>query len=209
MPPCRSSFETGRTRSPARHIDTSPLPPLDERSVAQMAESVDAPASGAGVRMDVEVRVLFWAPFSCFTQSENDRKALQTRGFFVSCVRAERLCDHRTADFATHRDRPRRGTYTLNARARCFRLFDSGVMVECRPLPRRDVRGSILRQVDECRITHRLGLASHSTGRAGTSSSRSIAPVVRREPMAGRLRTCVASLSIAASSGGSPAQAST
>ena len=27
-----------------------------------MAELVDAPASGAGVRMDVEVRVLFWAP---------------------------------------------------------------------------------------------------------------------------------------------------
>jgi hypothetical protein len=30
---------------------------------AQMAELVDAPASGAGVRKDVEVRVLFWAPF--------------------------------------------------------------------------------------------------------------------------------------------------
>jgi hypothetical protein len=27
-----------------------------------MAELVDAPASGAGVCMDVEVRVLFWAP---------------------------------------------------------------------------------------------------------------------------------------------------
>ena len=31
---------------------------------AQMAELVDAPASGAGVLMDVEVRVLFWAPFT-------------------------------------------------------------------------------------------------------------------------------------------------
>lgn len=30
---------------------------------AQMAELVDALASGASVRMDVEVRVLFWAPF--------------------------------------------------------------------------------------------------------------------------------------------------
>ena len=29
---------------------------------AQMAELVDALASGASVRMDVEVRVLFWAP---------------------------------------------------------------------------------------------------------------------------------------------------
>src|SRR5205085_3926882 len=31
---------------------------------AQMAELVDAPASGAGARKGVEVRVLFWAPFS-------------------------------------------------------------------------------------------------------------------------------------------------
>ena len=30
---------------------------------AQMAELVDAPASGAGIRKDVEVRVLFWAPY--------------------------------------------------------------------------------------------------------------------------------------------------
>ena len=29
---------------------------------AQMAELVDAPASGAGARKGVEVRVLFWAP---------------------------------------------------------------------------------------------------------------------------------------------------
>ena len=31
--------------------------------IAQVAELVDALASGASVRMDVEVRVLFWAPF--------------------------------------------------------------------------------------------------------------------------------------------------
>jgi hypothetical protein len=31
-------------------------------SRAQMAELVDAPASGAGARKGVEVRVLFWAP---------------------------------------------------------------------------------------------------------------------------------------------------
>ncbi len=31
---------------------------------AQMAELVDAPASGAGDRKVVEVRVLFWAPFT-------------------------------------------------------------------------------------------------------------------------------------------------
>ena len=29
-----------------------------------MAELVDAPASGAGTRKGVEVRVLFWAPFA-------------------------------------------------------------------------------------------------------------------------------------------------
>ena len=33
---------------------------------AQMAELVDALASGASVRMDVEVQVLFWAPISGF-----------------------------------------------------------------------------------------------------------------------------------------------
>ena len=33
-----------------------------------MAELVDAPASGAGARKGVEVRVLFWAPFSCIDE---------------------------------------------------------------------------------------------------------------------------------------------
>ena len=42
-----------------------------------MAELVDAPASGAGVRMDVEVRVLFWAPFV----SENDDFRLRSLTF--------------------------------------------------------------------------------------------------------------------------------
>ena len=36
---------------------------------AQMAELVDAPSSGGGARKGVEVRVLFWAPFHCFTTS--------------------------------------------------------------------------------------------------------------------------------------------
>ena len=36
-----------------------------------MAELVDAPASGAGARKGVEVRVLFWAPFSYPKTSEN------------------------------------------------------------------------------------------------------------------------------------------
>jgi hypothetical protein len=34
------------------------------RAYAQMAELVDALASGASIRKDVEVRVLFWAPFT-------------------------------------------------------------------------------------------------------------------------------------------------
>jgi hypothetical protein len=38
--------------------------PRTSLSVAQMAELVDAPASGAGTRKGVEVRVLFWAPIS-------------------------------------------------------------------------------------------------------------------------------------------------
>lgn len=42
--------------------------PLTCVSVAQMAELVDAPASGAGTRKGVEVRVLFWAPFHFFNR---------------------------------------------------------------------------------------------------------------------------------------------
>src|SRR6187397_525749 len=38
------------------------LPLIDEFR-AQVAELVDAPASGAGARKGVEVRVLSWAPF--------------------------------------------------------------------------------------------------------------------------------------------------
>jgi hypothetical protein len=39
-----------------------------------MAELVDAPASGAGVCMDVEVRVLFWAPLTYPYIDENLEK---------------------------------------------------------------------------------------------------------------------------------------
>ena len=63
-----------------RGVDTSPAPryrPAPTRrhatsrdaTRAQMAELVDAPASGAGARKGVEVRVLFWAPFSCISTS--------------------------------------------------------------------------------------------------------------------------------------------
>ena len=38
---------------------------------AQMAELVDAPASGAGDRKVVEVRVLFWAPSVLLGMSED------------------------------------------------------------------------------------------------------------------------------------------
>ena len=43
-------------------------PPANCRGLprAQMAELVDAPASGAGDRKVVEVRVLFWAPVNHF-----------------------------------------------------------------------------------------------------------------------------------------------
>ena len=41
-------------------------PPKRNVSKAQVAELVDALASGASVRMDVEVRVFSWAPFSSF-----------------------------------------------------------------------------------------------------------------------------------------------
>ncbi len=45
-----------------KSVDTERLP-RTSLSVARMAELVDAPASGAGTRKGVEVRVLFWAPF--------------------------------------------------------------------------------------------------------------------------------------------------
>ncbi|CEP35390.1 Putative uncharacterized protein [Halomonas sp. R57-5] len=41
------------------------ITPVLYAPLAQMAELVDALASGASVRMDVEVQVLFWAP-NCF-----------------------------------------------------------------------------------------------------------------------------------------------
>ncbi len=46
-----------------------------------MAELVDAPASGAGTRKGVEVRVLFWAPKSHFRTSSNVLKTPRKRGF--------------------------------------------------------------------------------------------------------------------------------
>jgi hypothetical protein len=47
-----------------------------------MAELVDAPASGAGTRKGVEVRVLFWAPFH-FEEAIflNDHKILGMHDF--------------------------------------------------------------------------------------------------------------------------------
>ena len=53
---------------------------------AQMAELVDAPASGAGDRKVVEVRVLFWAPFVLPEKSAEIEKTAEFSGFFVSGV---------------------------------------------------------------------------------------------------------------------------
>jgi hypothetical protein len=54
-------------------LDKWPPSPLDKgisstklSICAQMAELVDAPASGAGGGFPVEVRVFFWAPFFGF-----------------------------------------------------------------------------------------------------------------------------------------------
>jgi hypothetical protein len=68
-------------------------------SRAQMAELVDAPASGAGARKGVEVRVLFWAPFSC---SLIYASGCKTPVFcHVSCM-AVRIC---APAFADNRDK--------------------------------------------------------------------------------------------------------
>gem|GEM_PF-6756404 len=66
-------------------LDSTPsaaLNPADQLIRAQMAELVDALASGASVRMDVEVRVLFWAPIKKPFVSKWIRKA------FCFCERA-------------------------------------------------------------------------------------------------------------------------
>ena len=60
---------------------------------AQMAELVDAPASGAGDRKVVEVRVLFWAPFVLPDQSAEIEKTAEFSGFFVSRVHRLPLVD--------------------------------------------------------------------------------------------------------------------
>jgi hypothetical protein len=44
-----------------------------------MAELVDAPASGAGARKGVEVRVLFWAPFSSDILFPDREKLIEQR----------------------------------------------------------------------------------------------------------------------------------
>ena len=43
-------------------VDSAGAPAYMGGERAQVAELVDAPASGAGTRKGVEVRVLFWAP---------------------------------------------------------------------------------------------------------------------------------------------------
>jgi hypothetical protein len=57
-----TAFFTNDTKT-SKTLLTPDGHPLTCLSVAQMAELVDAPASGAGTRKGVEVRVLFWAPF--------------------------------------------------------------------------------------------------------------------------------------------------
>jgi hypothetical protein len=56
-----NAVSTARTTPPANFLAHSRRLPR-----AQMAELVDAPASGAGARKGVEVRVLFWAPVNHF-----------------------------------------------------------------------------------------------------------------------------------------------
>ena len=51
--------------------------------LAQMAELVDALASGASVRMDVEVQVLFWAPFYIMSSPFHDVKWCSGKQYYV------------------------------------------------------------------------------------------------------------------------------
>ena len=62
---------------------TAGVPAFTRLLVAQMAELVDAPASGAGTRKGVEVRVLFWAPNSPLHYQERRQKSPVQPGFFV------------------------------------------------------------------------------------------------------------------------------
>ena len=62
-PAGRNDAIVGAVAKTSDSLLTATAAPLTSASVAQMAELVDAPASGAGTRKGVEVRVLFWAPF--------------------------------------------------------------------------------------------------------------------------------------------------
>ena len=92
--PAENSHREGKSG-----VDNPPPPQLVARSYpaagslayryrAQMAELVDAPASGAGARKGVEVRVLFWEPGSLSRLPQNHcktRRNLPFSGSFRCC----------------------------------------------------------------------------------------------------------------------------
>jgi len=63
--------------------------PIRRTLAAQMAELVDAPASGAGSRKGVEVRVLFWAPIRFLTYVDQKVKPIQTIAHWLLCNNGE------------------------------------------------------------------------------------------------------------------------
>ena len=65
-----------------RHINSGNV-----ADIAQMVKLVDTPASGAGDRKVVEVRVFFWAPIQvCNQQVAEPLKKPAKAGFLVSVI---------------------------------------------------------------------------------------------------------------------------
>ena len=97
--------------TPANRAASGPLLPR-----AQMAELVDAPASGAGARKGVEVRVLFWAPFFRVRASHQDRRAGGNLPFFdassfrTALSRIAAASSFVGREFSFSRDRSRRAS---------------------------------------------------------------------------------------------------
>ena len=78
-----------KSRADFRCLTFTGAPPKRNVSKAQVAELVDALASGASVRMDVEVRVFSWAPFSSFKHRVSRSKPLI---FKHICLRSRDYC---------------------------------------------------------------------------------------------------------------------
>ncbi len=107
-------------------VDRLRRPPPKHRAVAQMAELVDAPASGAGARKGVEVRVLFWAP--PILQRGSLRRETGQKWPVFCCLEPVLPVLGRSLTAGRNTGLPRRASGQLGKKLRAFQntLADSG-----------------------------------------------------------------------------------